>query len=736
MKNTRSLRHLALITLVLACLTSQGFTQTTAFTYQGSLNDNGTPANGQYDMRFRLFDAQTGGVQIGEFESTSLTVADGIFTAALNFGAPAFDGSVRWLEIAVKPAGEGEYTTLAPRRRVFSAPYAIKSLSANTATTAGNATQLGGVDSSEYVITTDPRMTDAREPTAGSGNYIQNSTTQQASSNFNISGTGKAGTIDAGQYLSNGVSFLKIQTSTLSLGTDAGLNNTGNASAFFGNRAGMLNTTGSSNSFFGFAAGDDNTTGDLNSFFGASAGSDNTVGERNSFFGVNAGVSNTTESNNSYFGALSGQSSNGDENSFFGVAAGSLNNGDNNSYFGYLAGSSGGNANNNSFFGSNSGDSNDSGDRNSFFGYFSGFANTTANGNSFFGSSSGVANTTGDENAFFGENSGAANSTGRQNSFFGREAGVANTTGNFNTFVGRQSGIGNTTGLHNTFVGRNAGAANIDGTNNSALGRAANFNAGSLSYSTVIGAEATGIQSNTIQLGRNNNDMVRIGMLSTTTGGTVVCLNTNKELAACSSISTVTNVLFAANGDSITSGIRNSFFGLGAGSSNTSGMDNTFAGNRAGFFTSNGSENSFFGQNAGDLNISGSNNSALGDNANFGSGNLNFATAIGSGASVGASNTIQLGRNNNDVVRIGKLSDTNGSTSVCLNGNKELAGCTSLSASSNSEVEALKRKIEKQATTIELLKKALCSIDPKQAICSSAVTNEVAKKEEKKDESN
>ncbi len=62
--------------------------------------------------------------------------------------------------------------------------------------TATNAAQLGGVAASQYVITTDPRMTDARAPTAGSSNYFQNGTSPQASSNFNIGGDGTiAGTL-------------------------------------------------------------------------------------------------------------------------------------------------------------------------------------------------------------------------------------------------------------------------------------------------------------------------------------------------------------------------------------------------------------------------------------------------------------------------------------------------------------------------------------------------------------
>jgi len=55
------------------------------------------------------------------------------------------------------------------------------------------------VAASQYVVTSDSRLTDARTPTAGSTNYIQN-TTPQAGSNFNISGTGTIG----GNLIANG----------------------------------------------------------------------------------------------------------------------------------------------------------------------------------------------------------------------------------------------------------------------------------------------------------------------------------------------------------------------------------------------------------------------------------------------------------------------------------------------------------------------------------------------------
>ena len=42
----------------------------TVFTYQGQLNDNGTPASGSFDFEFKLFDAAGGGTQVGTTQNT------------------------------------------------------------------------------------------------------------------------------------------------------------------------------------------------------------------------------------------------------------------------------------------------------------------------------------------------------------------------------------------------------------------------------------------------------------------------------------------------------------------------------------------------------------------------------------------------------------------------------------------------------------------------------------------
>src|SRR2546425_8215610 len=185
---------LLLIALLLSFSSGRALAQTTAFTYQGRLTDSSTPANGNYDLQFALWDSSSGGSQIGAPQNFSnIGVSSGIFTVTLDFGANAFPGANRFLEISARLSGASAFTLLSPRQQITSTPYAVRSGIAAIADTATNATQLGGVGASQYVQTGDSRLTDSRAPTAGSSNYIQNSAIQQSSSNFNISGDGTSG---------------------------------------------------------------------------------------------------------------------------------------------------------------------------------------------------------------------------------------------------------------------------------------------------------------------------------------------------------------------------------------------------------------------------------------------------------------------------------------------------------------------------------------------------------------
>ncbi len=102
----------------------------TAFTFQGQLQSLGAPANGTYDIQFRLFDAATAGNQTGAtICQDNVVVTGGLMTVTLDFG-PIFQGLARWLELSVRAdstvgnCATGTFTTMSPRQALTPAPYA------------------------------------------------------------------------------------------------------------------------------------------------------------------------------------------------------------------------------------------------------------------------------------------------------------------------------------------------------------------------------------------------------------------------------------------------------------------------------------------------------------------------------------------------------------------------------------------------------------------------------------
>jgi hypothetical protein len=111
--------------------------QGTAFTYQGQLQNNGSPANGSYDLTFTLYNASSGGIGLfGPLTNSATAVTNGLFTTTLDFGSNAFGGAPWWLQIGVRTNGGASFATLTPRQQLTPTPYAIYSSGAGTATTA------------------------------------------------------------------------------------------------------------------------------------------------------------------------------------------------------------------------------------------------------------------------------------------------------------------------------------------------------------------------------------------------------------------------------------------------------------------------------------------------------------------------------------------------------------------------------------------------------------------------
>jgi len=123
--------------------------QGTAFTYQGRLTDDYSPANGLYDLRFAIYDAASGGSTVGSPLTNSMTtVTNGLFTVTLDFGASVFTGAERWLEIGVRAYEGGAFTALSPRQPITPTPYAIRAANFSGPVDAG---QLTGIISPGHI---------------------------------------------------------------------------------------------------------------------------------------------------------------------------------------------------------------------------------------------------------------------------------------------------------------------------------------------------------------------------------------------------------------------------------------------------------------------------------------------------------------------------------------------------------------------------------------------------------
>jgi parallel beta-helix repeat protein len=159
--------------------------------FQGRLLDaTGVPvADGLYNMQFKLYDASTGGTQLWTETRENSTpdyrvqVTNGLFTAKLGqrtaLSASLFSGSSVYFEITQATPATATCSTAAcaswespmtPRHQMSTSAYAF------------NSDTLDGLDSTAFAAS------------SGSGNYIQNTMSLQAASNFWISGTGRANT--------------------------------------------------------------------------------------------------------------------------------------------------------------------------------------------------------------------------------------------------------------------------------------------------------------------------------------------------------------------------------------------------------------------------------------------------------------------------------------------------------------------------------------------------------------
>jgi hypothetical protein len=275
---------------------------TTAFTYQGRLEDGTRSAAGFYDLRFGLFNVPDGGSASGTVTNAAVPVTNGLFAVTLDFGA-AFDGTGRWLEISVRTNGASSFVTLAPRQSLTPAPGAIYASSAGAVPAAGIQGSILPANIASGSITAEMLATnavsvaltnlDASQLTRGKvslarlpGSVLTNNwtgtvggTTLDLDGNLNLPAT----TASAGSINSGGTRVMHF---------------TGYASSFVGADAGNFRITGNYNTAHGFQSLYNNTSGSGNTAAGAGSLYLNTNGFNNTASGHQALYSNRDGSGN------------------------------------------------------------------------------------------------------------------------------------------------------------------------------------------------------------------------------------------------------------------------------------------------------------------------------------------------------------------------------------------------------------------------------------------------------
>ena len=207
--------------------------QLTSFTYQGQLNNNGSPANGTFDLSFGLFTNSAGGSATATITNAGVVVANGVFTTSLDFSNAFNTGTTFWLEIGVSTNLTNAFTILAPRQQIQSTPYSI------TARNVTGTVQTGQLNGTIPL------------------SQVQGAVLTNDQTGVNLSGT------FAGTFSGNGASLGNLNASNLVSGTapDSVLSTNVallNRSEIFG---GVVQFPNTANSFSGSGAGLTNIVG-------------------------------------------------------------------------------------------------------------------------------------------------------------------------------------------------------------------------------------------------------------------------------------------------------------------------------------------------------------------------------------------------------------------------------------------------------------------------------------------
>jgi hypothetical protein len=106
-----------------------------------------------FDLTFQLYDSAEGGDPLWEETHEAVPIVRGTFDVELGSEGPidpAVLSDPTWLGLSVNGSAE-----MAPRQRLVSAAFALRSQAAETAELADDSDRLGGVDAAEYALITD-----------------------------------------------------------------------------------------------------------------------------------------------------------------------------------------------------------------------------------------------------------------------------------------------------------------------------------------------------------------------------------------------------------------------------------------------------------------------------------------------------------------------------------------------------------------------------------------------------
>ncbi|MCW5933599.1 MAG: hypothetical protein KIT45_04760 [Fimbriimonadia bacterium] len=235
-------KRIVIFVCLAVMLWANALAQSTNMAYQGYLRNSGVPANGTFNMVFRLYSVQAGGTPLQNFPAAgtvAVSVMNGLFTQALTYDVVHFTGADRWLEIVVNG------TTLTPRVRLNATPHSVYSVKTGSLvlpfSQSGN--QLGVLFNINNLIT------------SGDGRAIQGETAADA-------GTGVVGKANSttgfsigvtGQSASNsGVGVMGLTTS--SFGNTIGVRGQSNSASGMGVYGYATSTTGVNYGVYGQTA--------------------------------------------------------------------------------------------------------------------------------------------------------------------------------------------------------------------------------------------------------------------------------------------------------------------------------------------------------------------------------------------------------------------------------------------------------------------------------------------------